>query len=195
MKGTGITVIVVAILIGVGFLGSLAVYNDINDKLADAYAEGFIEGQEQAYTASLQDGGTKGYQEGSRTGYHQSGISPEFDGGYDEGYYFAYNPTYEQIPEILNEVSENTTKGIHDYAEANGIRVAYVRCQLARPAPEGMVYIKQLVAFETVDKGLVIIEPSTGNEVVVEVGYSYTQLNGQTPKPYDDTITKMSIVW
>ena len=195
MKGTVITVIVVAILLGVGFLGSLAVYNNINDKMADAYTEGFSEGQAQAYTASLQDGSTTGYQEGSRTGYQKSDTSIEFNGSHDEGFYFAYNPTYNQLPEILNEVSKNTAKGIHDYAEANGIRVAYVRCQLARPAPEGMVYIKQLVAFETVENGLVVIEPSTGNEVVVEVGYSYTQLNGQPPKPYDDTITKISIVW
>jgi len=78
--------------------------------------------------------------------------------------------------------------------EANGIRTAYVRCQIARKAEERMVYICHLVAFETVDNGL-IIRPRSHKEVKVEVGKSYSELNGFPTPPYDDTITKITIVW
>lgn len=194
MKGLLITGLIIAVLIGGGFLVSFIIYNNLANQLDNAYAEGFEEGQEQGYTIGLQDGGTTGYQEGSRMGYEESG-SGRFDDGYQDGYYFAYNPAYDQLPEILAEASENSAKGIHNYAEANGVRVAYVRAQLARPAPEGIVYVIQLVAFETVDNGFVILEPWSGREVKVEVGFSYSQLNELPARPYDDTITKISVVW
>ena len=55
----------------------------------------------------------------------------------------------------------NSAKKTHDYAEANGIRSAYIRSQIARKTAEGMVYLYELVAFETADKGLIFIEPQT----------------------------------
>jgi hypothetical protein len=39
------------------------------------------------------------------------------------------------------------------------------------------------------------VEPSTQREVAVEVDRSYRELNGMPLKDYDDTITKITIVW
>ena len=38
---------------------------------------------------------------------------------------------------ILDQAGTSTAKEIHDYAESNGIRVAYVRAPIAREAREG----------------------------------------------------------
>jgi hypothetical protein len=84
---------------------------------------------------------------------------------------------------------------VHDYTEANGIRTAYVRIPIARPAAEGMVYIYELVAFETVDQGLLIIEPWSHREVRVEVGERYSELNDFSTSLHNDTITDITIVW
>ena len=81
------------------------------------------------------------------------------------------------------------------YAEANGMRAAYVRVQIARPAEEGKVWVYRLVAFATVDKGFVIIEPGSHKVVKVEVGERFRELNGFSALPYDDTITEVTIIW
>ena len=113
-------------------------------------------------------GGSRlGYQEGSKIGYTRSN---EGDPGSsnETGFYFLYNPTYDEAREMLAEREQtlagderNSAKKTHDYAEANGIRSAYIRSQIARKTAEGMVYLYELVAFETADKGLIFIEPQT----------------------------------
>ena len=194
MKGLLISLLIVVVLVAAGFVVSIIMYNDLNDKLTTTYESGFEKGHTQGYLLGLQEGSRIGYQEGSKTGYAK-GDGGDFDGSYGGGFYFVYNPTYDELPEILAEAEKGSAKEIHDYAAANGIRVAYVRCQLARQAAEGMVYISQLVAFKTVDNGLVIIEPWSHREVRVEVGQSYSELNGLPAPPYDDTITKITVVW
>lgn len=194
MKGLVISLIIVIVLIAAGFLVSISIYNGLNGKLATAYESGFEKGRSQGYLLGLQEGGRIGYQEGSKVGY-EKGNEGDFDDSYGEDFYFVYNPTYDELPEILTGAEKGSAKEIHDYAVANGIRVAYVRCQLAREAAEGMAYISQLVAFETVDAGLIIVEPWSHREVEVAVGQPYSELNGFPAPPYDDTITKVTIVW
>jgi len=194
MKGITLAIFIVVILIGIGFLASYNIYRDLNNQMDISYAEGLEKGRAQGYLAGKQDGSRTGYQEGSRIGY-QEGQEGDIDIIYEEGEYFIHNPFYDELPAIWERAKATTAKGIHEYAEANGIRVAYVRCQIARKAHEGMVYVIQLVAFETVDNGLVIIEPRSGKEVKVEVGQSYSGLNDLPARSYDDTVTKISIVW
>ncbi|UCH43432.1 MAG: hypothetical protein JSW16_02510 [Dehalococcoidales bacterium] len=189
-----LSIFIVIVLIGFGFLASINIYRDLNNQMAISYAEGLEEGRAQGYLAGKQDGSRTGYQEGSRIGY-QEGQDGDTGIIYEEGEYFIHNPFYDELPGIWERAEATTAKGIHEYAEANGIRVAYVRCQIARKAHEGMVYIIQLVAFETVDNGLVIIEPRSGKEVKVAVGESYSGLNNFPARPYDDTVTKISVVW
>lgn len=194
MKGLIISFIVVVTLIGIGIGVSAFIYNKLINSVPVVYARGFEEGHAQGYQDGFKEGSEAGYQEGSRVGYAKDkGI----DGSSDNvaGYYFLYNPTYDEVREILAQGEMGSAKEIHDYAEINGIRVGYVRCPIARKAPKGRVYLYQMVAFETVDRGLIIIEPWSHREVKVEVGKSYRELNGFPASPYDDTVTKMTIVW
>ena len=194
MKGLIISVIVLFALIGVSIGVVSHIRTDLADDVADARELGFEEGYAEGYNDGFMQGSEAGYQEGSRAGYETDNT---VDGGSDNasGYYFLYNPTYDEMQEILTEGEMFSAKEIHDYAEINGIRAGYIRCPIARQAPEGRVYLYQLVAFETVDKGLIIIEPWTHREVQVEVGKSYREVNGFLASSYDDTITKMTIVW
>ncbi len=203
MKGLIKTIIIIAALIVVGIGASAIITIDLINRLAAARERGYEEGLTDGYVVGFEEGNRVGYQEGSKVGYVKG--NEEDDGSSDRtGFYFLYNPTYDEVREILSEREKilaegekDSAKKIHDYAEANGIRAAYVRCPIARKAAEGMVYIYQLVAFETVDKGLVVIEPwsSEYKEVNVEVGKRYGELNGLPARTYDDTITKITIVW
>lgn len=194
MKGLIKTSIIIAAFIVAGIVSSIIITVDLNNRLAAALERGFEEGCAQGYLEGFQEGSRVGYQAGSKIGYTRSNWEDR-GSSYEAGFYFAYNPTYDELPEILADGETASAKGIHDHAEANGVRVAYVRCQIARKAAEGMVYVYQLVAFETVDNGLVIIEPWSHQEVKVEVGKHYSELNGRPPRDYDDTITKITIVW
>ena len=193
MKGLIKTSIIIAVLIVVGIITSIIITSNLSNRVAANRERGFEEGRTQGYEASFREGGRAGYQEGSKIGYEMSRDKDISDFG--EGFYFTYNPTYDEVQAILAESKKTTATEINYYAETNGIRTAYVRCQIARKAAEGMVYIYHLVAFETVDKGLIIIEPRSHKEVKVEVGKRYSELNGFPTPPYDDTITKITIVW
>jgi len=194
MKELLISIIIIAVLIVIGIGTGAIIYNNRNSRLAAAHERGYEKGQAQGYLAGLQEGSRVGYQEGSRVGYKKSNWW-DYRSSYGPGFYFTYNPTYDEMQEILVEGEKSSAKGIHDYAEANGIRVAYVRCQIVRQAAEGMVYAYELVAFETVDNGFIIIEPWSHREVKVAVGKHYSELNSLPASPYDDTITEITIVW
>ena len=194
MKGLVQPTIIIAALIAAGFITSIIVTSNLNNRLAAAHERGFEEGLTRGYQLGFQKGSEAGYQEGSQVGYQKANWI-DYHSRDGAGFYFVYNPTYNELLEILATVKQGTAQEVHDYTTANGLRVAYVRCQIAREADEGMVYIYQLVAFETVDKGLTIIEPWSHREVKLEVGKSYSELNGLPTRPYDDTITKVTIVW
>ncbi|MFC2034818.1 hypothetical protein ACFLUJ_01695 [Chloroflexota bacterium] len=194
MKGLIKTGIIVAVFIMVGVGSSAIVASDLSSRVAIAQENGFEEGREWGYLDGFQEGMGVGYQEGSKIGYIE-GDGGDYNSSNETDFYFNYNPTYNRMQEILAETEADSAKKIHDYAEASGVRVAYVRSPIAREAPEGMVYVYELVAFETVDKGFVIIEPWSREEIKVEVGRSYSELNNRPANPYDDTITKVTIVW
>ena len=193
MKGLIKTSIIVAVLIVVGIITSIIITSNLSNRVAAAHEHGFEEGRTQGYEAGFREGSRAGYQEGSKIGYEMSQDKDISDFG--EGFYFTYNPTYDEVQAILAESKKTTATEINYYAEANGIRTAYVRCQIARKTTERMIHIYHLVAFETVDRGFIIIRPRSHEEIEVEVGRSYSELNGFPTPPYDDTITKITIVW
>lgn len=193
MKGLIRTSIIAAAIIIIGIGTGIIITVDLGNKLAVAHESGHEEGYVQGYVEGSLEGSRLGYQTGSKTGYIMGGGADE--GSDETGFYFTYNPTYSELQEFLSETGTSSAKEIHDYAEASGIRVAYVRCQIAREAAKGRVYVYELVAFETVDNGLVIIEPWSLEDVKIEVGKYYSVLNGRPPRAHDDTITKVTIVW
>jgi hypothetical protein len=78
---------------------------------------------------------------------------------------------------------------VNNNAEAKGIRCAVVDIFY----PDG--YGHTIVAFDTTDRGLIYIEPQFDQEVKLEVGRSYSQLNNFTAAPRDDTIKRYLVVW
>ena len=191
MKGLVLTLIVIILLIVVGIGVSMLVTGSVNDEMATAGTLGFKEGYTRGYEEGFEQGGKAGYQEGSKTGYLR--VRGEYrDGDEEDGSYFAYNPTYAEVQEILVLGIADTAEGILEHADSNGIRGAYVRVKLADEADAA---ISPLVAFETVDRGFIVIEPWSYRKVKVEVGRSYSELNDMPAISQDDTITKISIIW
>ena len=82
-----------------------------------------------------------------------------------------------------------------DYSVINGIRSAYIRCQTVPNEPRGKTYLYEFVGFETVDRGFVIIEPEISSEVNVELGKSYSKINGLEAPSHDDTMGKITVIW
>ena len=187
MKGLIKTSIIIAALIGVGFITSVIITNNLSNQIAANRERGLEEGRTQGYETGFHQGNKSGYQEGSKIKYERSQDKDISDLG--EGFYFTHNPTNDELQAILAESNKTTSKEINNFTEANGIRTAYVRVGIAA----GGSY--NIVAFETVDRGFIFIRPRSHEEIEVEVGKSYSELNGFPTPPYDDTITKITIVW
>ncbi len=193
MKGLIKTSIIITALISVGIITSIIMTNNLNNRVATTHEHGFEEGHTQGYEAGFREGGRTGYQEGSKIGYEMSQGKDMSDFG--EGFHFTYNPTYDELQAILAESNKTTAMEVNNFAEANGIRTSYVRAQIARKTTERAAYWYHLVAFETVDRGFIFIRPRSHEEIKEEVGKSYSRLNGFPTPAYDDTITKITIVW
>ena len=191
MKGLIKTNIILAALIGIGFVTSAIITNNLSNRVTSTREYSLVEGRTQGYEAGFREGSRAGYQEGSKIGYAMSQDKDISDLG--EGFYFTYNPTYDGVREILAESKKTTAAEINNFAEANGIRTAYVVVRIADGGGYRIGY--RLVAFETVDRGLIFIRPQSHEEVKVEGGKRYSEMNGFPSPPYDDTITKITIVW
>jgi hypothetical protein len=194
MKGLIKTSLIILAVIALCFGISAIINSNLTNRLTSAYERGYQEGESQGYQTGLQKGNQAGYQEGSKLAYS---IAKDgyYGSSYGKDFYFAYDPTSEEVLKLLIESNVATATGILDYAEINGVRGAYVRVQIAREADKGMVYVYHLVAFETVDKGFVIIEPWSYRQINLELGKSYSQVNNQPSPGYDDRITQIKTVW
>ena len=135
MKGLIKTLIILLALIVVGVGVSAIITIDLQGKVAAAREEGFEQGRTEGYGEGWQEGHKAGYQSGSRVGYEKGNGGQTADG--EDGFYFIYNPTYDEMQAMLAAVKADSAEEIHHYAESNGIRVAYVRCLLARRQPRG----------------------------------------------------------
>ena len=191
MKGLIITVIIITLFILVGLGVSTLIGSNLGRQTVAARELGFKEGYAQGYEEGFLQGSKIGYQEGSKTGYIQA-RGEDNDGSDEDGFHFVYNPTYAEVQEILALGKAGSAEEILEYADNNGIRAACARVELTS---EEDVSFSWLVAFETVDRGLIVIEPWSYRKVKVEVGKSYSELNGLSPYPLDDTITKITIIW
>ncbi len=187
------TSIIMAALLSLGFIASIIITNNLSNQLAATRERGFEEGRTQGYQTGFNEGNKTGYQEGSKINYQRSQDGDISDLG--EDFYFTYNPTYDELQAILAESNKTTAGEVNNFAEANGIRTAYVRVQIARKTAERADLFYHLVAFETVDRGLIFIRPRSHEEIELEVGKSYSEQNGFPTPLYDDTITRITIVW
>ena len=148
--------------------------------------------------------GFGGYTFGDYEGYHR---------GYEQGYrigciegagsgYTLRDPTYSELMDFLEEDTTDKNEyvegsytcvdfvgDLNNNAENEGFRAAYVYIEYPG------VRAHAVAAFETVDEGLVYIEPQYDDEVEVRPGISYSEENGYKEPDSDDTIDRVVIVW
>ncbi len=165
------------------------------DRYDEGYNAGVSSGKTQGYNEGVSAGKTQGYTEGYNVGY----INGTKDGA-GSGYNIR-NPTYQEIKAFL---AADTTD-LNTYNADNYTCYEYTRdvCNNAfnQGYRAGDVYIEfpdgahALVCFQTVDHGLIFIEPQSDSEMTVVVGVHYWDRTVYSDPGYDDTIVKFGIIW
>ena len=144
--------------------------------------------------------GYLGYQYGEDDGY-TAGYTAGAQAGVGTGYNVR-NPTYQEAMDFMardrtdeNEYEEGIytcsdfATDFNNNAEAAGYRCAYVyieyTCDLGHSA----------VAFDTVDQGMIYIEPQFDKLVTITEGVSYSDLNGFKEPSYEDIVRRITVAW
>ena len=182
--------------------------------------DGYKEGEEAGYYSGKADG----YKEGKADGYAQGEVVGYTSGktdGYDEGYevgveaglghgYTLRDPTYQEVITFLRQdetdkneyvedacgvyVCSHFARDVGNNAEEAGLRCAFVELRY----PEGG---HAIIAFDTIDDGLIYFEPRTDERVRPVVGKRYYQCVEPKPgyyyekPPHDDTIMDILVIW
>ena len=139
---------------GIYYKKVTAAYEDSYD---NGYAQTYDVGYQEAYGEAYDKGYDKGYEIGLETG-SKEGVATRVE---------LRNPTHKEMREFLagDETDSNPyvageyncvdfSAQLSNNAEANGIRVAYVRLRSEK-------WAHVVVAFETTDRGLIFIEPQS----------------------------------
>ncbi len=195
----------------------------------DGYSEGYLSGEQVGYSKGYLSGEQVGYDEGylsgEQVGYDEGYLSGE-QVGYDEGYlsgeqvgydagveaglghgYTLRDPTYAEALAFLsqdktdeNEYNEDSyvcshfARDVGNNAEQEGLRCALVEL---RYSDQGHT----IIAFDTIDSGLVYFEPQSDERAHPAIGLRYYQT--VVPEPgyyydppdYDDTILDILVIW
>ena len=205
-------------VLGVIYLSGYIVYNV-------AYAVGEATGHDKGYNAGYSIGQKVGYGEGyslGKTDGYSSGKTDGYDEGYtsgrDDGYeegaeaslghgYTSRDPTYREAITFLRKDKTDGNKHIEDTyvcshfardvcnnAEEGGLRCAFVSLRYLEGG-------HAIIAFDTIDKGLVYFDPQTDDRVKPVIGEQYYQCVEPKPgyyyeKPsFDDTIMDILVIW
>ncbi|MFC1932454.1 hypothetical protein ACFLXU_02330 [Chloroflexota bacterium] len=193
------------IAIGVIFLGivalieglillDLVVYismtgNTFSDKVAVAYDGAYDGGYDQAYNVAYQEAYDGAYSKGLEKGY-EVGFEINFKEG-ETALVELHNPTHGELREFLihdDTDSKSYISGeyvcfdfaaeLNNQAEASGIRAAYVRIRSKE-------WGHAVVAFETVDRGIIFIEPQSDREIRLVIGEPYPWYSAGADRPMD----------
>lgn len=167
----------------------------------DGIATGELQGYEDGFKLGMRQGFNEGYAEGDDDGYER-GVS---DGiGHD---YTIKDPTYQQALAFLEADKTNE----HEYSDPYYVCAHYARdvCNSAEASNWRCAYVAlrhptsahTIIAFDTVDEGLVYFDPQSDDLVVPVLGKRYYEciIAGEGyyyPMPaYDDTIEDILVVW
>ena len=181
------------------------------------YSSGKTDGYNEGYPLGRADGYDEGYTLGKADGYDEGYILGKTD-GYDEGYevgveaglghgYTLRDPTYKEVITFLGQDKTDRNKYIEDLyvcshfarevcnnAEEEGLRCAFVELRYLEGG-------HAVIAFDTIDKGLVYFEPMTDEKVKPVIGKWYYLCIEPRPgyyyeKPlFDDTIMDILVIW
>ena len=197
-------IVLIQCLIALVFIQYISTIGGIySDKIAAAYADSYDDshaqtydiGYQEAYGEAYDKGYDKGYEIGLGTG-SKEGVATRVE---------LSNPTYKEMREFLASdktdsnpfiegeyVSFDFAVELNNNAEANGIRAAYVAI-FSKEWGHGMV------AFETIDKGLILIEPQSDREVepVIGIGqpFPWYSVGAVSAASYHDPLVKIQVIW
>jgi len=192
---------VVVLIEGLIALVFIAYTSTISDKITAAYEDSYDNGYAQTYDVGYQEaygeaydkGYDKGYEIGLETG-SKAGVATRVE---------LYNPTHKEMREFLARdktdsnpfvigeyVCSDFAAEVNNNAEADGIRAAYVRIRSKE-------WGHALVAFETVDRGLIFIEPQSDREVGLVIGepFPWYLVGAISPMSSYDPIVEIQIIW
>ena len=173
----------------------------LGEEIAAAYDDSYDKGYAQTYDSTYQEAYGEAYNQGYGKGFEvglKAGRREEVTTRVE-----LTNPTFEELREFLARDKTDSNlfiKGeyvcfdfaaeLNDNAEANGIRAAYVRIRFEE-------WGHAIVAFETVDKGLLFIEPQSDRVVKLIEGkpYSWQSAAAGRLTGYDDTVMAIQIIW
>jgi hypothetical protein len=214
LKGILMTIIILAV---VG-IGSLALYElAYSNGETAGYDSGYSNGEKAGYNSGMQDGREQGYTSGRRDG-EQDGYALGYSSGEADGYeegieaglghgYTIKDPTYNEAITFLsrdktesNKYDEDTyscrhfARDVCNNAGAEGLRCAYISIRY----PDGG---HSIIAFETIDEGLVYFDAQTDDRARPVIGKRYYLC--VEPKPgfyyeepsFDDTIEDILVIW
>ncbi|MCJ7571810.1 MAG: hypothetical protein MUO82_08040 [Candidatus Thermoplasmatota archaeon] len=104
--------------------------------------------------------------------------------------YKLHNPLYSEAVKFMAEDKNINDSLVLDNAKSNGIRCAYAEAR----TPDGS---HCLIAFDTIDKGMIYFEPNTGYLVNPLIGKSYVDCVSGSPyyNITDDTISQILVYW
>ncbi len=218
MKSILISIGILA-LIGTGgfFLYQVAYSQGETSGYSDGYSQGYVVGQEEGYNSGqadgYQQGETEGRQLGKQEGYEEGYLAGNAN-GYEEGAedslghgYMIQDPTYKQAIKFVKEDKTDQNEFVEDIyvcshfardvcndAESEGLRCAYV----------GLIYPEgghAIIAFNTIDEGLVYFDPQSDERATPIIGKRYYQCIEPKPGHYyeepshDDTIIDILVIW
>ena len=191
----------VVLIEGLIALVFIAYTSTISDKIEAAYEDSYDNGYAQTYDVGYQEaygeaydkGYDKGYEIGLETG-SKAGVATRVE---------LYNPTHKEMREFLARdktdsnpfvigeyVCSDFAAQLNNNAEADGIRVAYVRIRSKE-------WGHAVVAFETADRGLIFIDPQSDRAVELVIGepYPWYLVGAVSPTSYYDPIVEIQIIW
>jgi hypothetical protein len=170
---------------------------------SDGHEGGYGEGYRCGYNSGYEIGETRGYDNGYNMGRavgysigYSKGYAAGYDNGMDVGRTHGYNiwdPTYQEMKDFIarDKTDENTYTEVYTCVNfaadvVNNAKTENIRCAFVYL--EFPVAAHTVVAFNTVDKGLIFIEPQTDEEVSVSAGAPYEH------QPWGN-ILKVVIIW
>jgi hypothetical protein len=177
----------------------------------DSYDEGYHEGSETGYGLGFDEGygngSTLGFEGGYIAGYNV-GNETGYDIGYVEGLVDSSNvgfvlrdPTYEEAIRFIREDATDEFEYVTGEFECRHFAAIFIenafnqglRCLYVQLAfPEGG---HAIVAFNTIDLGMIYIEPQNDDIVTPVVGNVYCDRGKYLPPTYDDTVLEILLIF
>ena len=187
--------IILDLVIYIGVMNS-DVSASINTAYQKSYNQGYTRNYEDAYQLTYGDAFDEGYEKG-----YQIGLDIQ-QGADITARVELHNPTYQELREFIVRDSTDSNpyiKGVYmcadfaadvnNNAEFQGIRAAYVIIHARE-------WNHAIVAFETVDRGIIFIEPMLDTGVEVVIGQPYRWMEGREDStPYEDTVVELEFIW